>query len=431
MSHRFAIEIDWERLDRGHPEERVTYGAIGLRVDEVWLTEAHDTFVRRVRQKVHLSGYLLAEWFAWNWWRLRWEPKRQSLDWKLAHRLTTIGGGYIWPNIACNSDGERVLLRAIPSPTREAEPLRYVADVCEALPATEFQAALEQFIELVLEQLRTERIRDSNLERTWGHVVEERRDPDAEWSRRLEAAMGYDPDEASEQVVAALIAESGELGKNSVAELAAGASRIEPTPTSKELKALARSSAHEARFADIPRLPAEMVESSTGDKPAWVAGEDAARALRNQERLGDGALSDEKLAELAGTDATVLSGEAVKAPFSFALNGDGGTAKVVLVSSFAAGRRFALARLIGDRLLEQQEEPLIPVMRSFSYRQKRQRAFAAELLCPFEQASQLLDLEFSEESQERMAAEYRVSPMLVRTQLVNKGLLERQALENF
>jgi len=72
VSAGFSIEIDWERLEHGTPEERATFGAIGIHVDGVWLTEAHDTFVNRVRQKVHLSGYRLAHWLAWNWWRLRW-----------------------------------------------------------------------------------------------------------------------------------------------------------------------------------------------------------------------------------------------------------------------------------------------------------------------------------------------------------------------
>jgi Zn-dependent peptidase ImmA (M78 family) len=100
-------------------------------------------------------------------------------------------------------------------------------------------------------------------------------------------------------------------------------------------------------------------------------------------------------------------------------------------SPFVTSRRFDLARLIGDLILDEIDEPLIPIMRSFSYRQKRQRAFAAEFLCPFDHARPQLDIELSEESQECVAAEYRVSPMVVRTQLVNNGLLEREALENF
>lgn len=42
----------------------------------------------------------LAEWFAANWWRLRWEPEKenltaqQQLDWDLSHRLAAAASGY-------------------------------------------------------------------------------------------------------------------------------------------------------------------------------------------------------------------------------------------------------------------------------------------------------------------------------------------------
>ncbi len=431
MSPRFSIEIAWERLDCGLPEERAAFGAVGVRVENLWLTDAHDSFVGRVRQKVHVSGYLLAQWLAWNWWRLRWEPKRQTLDWTMAHRLTTIGGGYIWPNLVCASDGERVLLQAYPTPSRATEPLRYVVKAHETLPVGEFQSGVEQFVEVVLEQLRTEGIRDSNLERIWRYVGEERRDPESAWYRRLEAAMGFDPDEADEQKVAALIAEGEELGNSSVAELAAGTSNVEPMPSSRELKDLARQEGHEARLTDIPRLSAEEITSLSDNAAAWAMGEAAAKTLRNQAGLGDGVVSNEKLAELAGVGPAVLRGDAPRAPFSFALNGRGGTATVVMRSPFVTSRRFDLARLIGDRFLDKIDEPLVPILRSYSYRQKRQRAFAAEFLCPFDFARPQLDIECSEESQEIVAAEYQVSSWVVRTQLVINRLLEREALENF
>lgn len=431
MSRKFAIDIDWERLERGLPEERATFGAIGLRVDGTWLTEAYDVFVRRVRQKVHLSGYQLAQWLAWNWWRLRWETRRPLLNWRMAHRFTTIGGGYVWPNVDCVSDGERVLLQSFPAPSRGAEPLRYVAEVREALTASEFQAGVGQFVELVLEQLRTEGIQGSNLERIWAYVNEEQSDPDSVWYRRLEAAMGFDPDEAAEEVVNALINEGEALGNNGVAELATGASREEPALSFNEIRDLAASAGYETRLASIPRAPAAALDAQGASNPAWQVGEDVARALRDQEGLGGGHLSDQRLAELAGTDPAVLNGGGADVPFSFALNGGGATARIVLQSPIVISRRFALARLVGDRILQESQEPFIPVMRSYSYRQKLQRAFAAELLCPFKQASEQLDAELTEESQERVANEYRVSPMLVRTQLVNKGVLGRQVLDDF
>jgi hypothetical protein len=118
-----TMHADWEHLDAGPPEERACFAAIGIQDGAVCLTEAEDAFVRRVRRVVHLSGYELAEWLAWNWWRLRWEPRRYSPSWAMAHRMSTIGGGYVWPNITVASDGERVTLAAQPTRPNPAEPL--------------------------------------------------------------------------------------------------------------------------------------------------------------------------------------------------------------------------------------------------------------------------------------------------------------------
>ena len=101
-------------------------------------------------------------------------------------------------------------------------------------------------------------------------------------------------------------------------------------------------------------------------------------------------------------------------------------------SSYRANRRFELARMIGDRILERDNEPLVPILRSYTYRQKRQRAFAAQLLCPFEHVAEELQRDdHSEEIQERIATRYGVSPMLVRTQLVNHEFVDRETLGRF
>jgi len=53
---------------------------------------------------------------------------------------------------------------------------------------------------------------------------------------------------------------------------------------------------------------------------------------------------------------------------------------VVLRSKYETGRRFNLARLIGDRVAASPAGRLMPATRTFTYRQKLQRAFAGEFL---------------------------------------------------
>ena len=71
-------------------------------------------------------------------------------------------------------------------------------------------------------------------------------------------------------------------------------------------------------------------------------------------------------------------------------------------------------------------ERLFPATRAYSYRQKMQRAFAAELLSPFASVAEMLRGDYSEESQNAVAEHFTVSPMTIRTQLVNHRCIDRE-----
>ena len=110
---------------------------------------------------------------------------------------------------------------------------------------------------------------------------------------------------------------------------------------------------------------------------------------------------------------------------SFVIAGDGRRSRLALRPKWHTGRRFDVARLIGDRLLDGTER-LSPATQAYSYRQKAQRAFAAELLSPYEAVDDMLGVDTSEEGQTEAAEHFQVSPMAIRTQLANKGRVARE-----
>src|SRR5262245_50974073 len=134
MTASFTITTDWEPLDAGLPEERACFASIGIQARGMWFTEGRDAVANRLRHAPFLSAYHLAEWFAWNWWRLRWEPRSKAADWEFAHRLSSIGGGYIWPSITVFSDGERTALIAKPTTERRQTLFRYISDCAAVIP---------------------------------------------------------------------------------------------------------------------------------------------------------------------------------------------------------------------------------------------------------------------------------------------------------
>lgn len=428
MNARLIIKADWEKLNSGSPEECSTFAAIGIRYGNLWLTEAEDAFVNRVREQVHLSAYHLAEWFAWNWWRLRWEPRRRSPEWALAHRMATIGGGYVWPNITIVSDGERIVLDARPTVRRPAEPLRYISQVAAIVRASEFEGAIDVFVEQVRGQLRETGINGTNLELVWADILEERNVPEVAQRRKLEALLGWDANEGDEKLIERLLTDAKDLGEPAVQELAADRSEGSAPATSAEVREIARSAGFESNPRDVVRL--QRLDTLPVDVAAWKRGIAAAAALREQERLGAAPVSNDRLCQLAGVPKSAIRAGEKSAKLSFALDEAPTKGSVVLRSKYESGRRFNLARLLGDRIATSTAGRLLPATRTYTFRQKLQRAFAGEFLCPFDALSEMLHGDFSAEAIEDAAVHFNVSDRTVRTLLANHNLIDRDELVN-
>ena len=156
MPHNLTISLSSETLSAGPAEERATFGLLAITANDRLLTEGIDTQSRQLRYGPHVSGFPLAEWFAWNWWRIRWELGRPSAEkaacrWGFAHRMPTIGEGYAWPNITMFSDGIRSFLDSDPSGNPEAVLFRYFGSpVRQTVPAEELEDAIDGFVEDIL-----------------------------------------------------------------------------------------------------------------------------------------------------------------------------------------------------------------------------------------------------------------------------------------
>ncbi len=428
MPNGLSITTDWERLDVGTLEERACFGAVGIQWNNISLTEGSDSFVNRVRSAPMVSAYHLAEWVAWNWWRLRWEPRSNSPDWVFAHRLSTIGQGYIWPNITIFSDGERTALIAKPTRERADIPFRYLSDTAAIVSANLFENAVDQFVEQVRGQLRAEGVNDTNLDRIWSDVCEERRSPDTAARRKLEALLGRDPDRGDTSAIEQLVADAEAYGELAMNEIAADHGQGGELLTAEKLLGIAKSSGFDASPRDAVRLAPGIGLPPAGGVAAWRLGAAAAKALRDQEHLGDTLIKNSKLAKLSGVEERALERGPKGPSISFAIDEGVTAGRVVLRSKWATGRRFELARLLGERIVASTGSRLMSATRAYTYRQKMQRSFAAELLSPFEAVEDMLAGDYSAENQQDAAQHFQVSDLTIRTLLVNHGRLEREEL---
>ena len=444
MAHKkqdtVTIRLDTQPLDHGQAEERAGFGLLEISVNGRLMTEGFDEHVQGYATGPRVSGYHFAEWLVWNWWRLRWEPGppgKPGADvfrrWDAAHRTATIGEGYVWPNVVISSDGFRCALIAEPS-QELAVPFRYLgAARMEVIPAGDLEAEIDRFASHVLEILDNANVHDTNLHRLWNDLRTERADIDSTRFRRLEARLGFDPDEIDERTISSRLEDAKELGDDAVEELAAHAAHLGREANLASASALRRISidrGFDANADAAVRLNAavrlDFENREWTESPAWQTGEDAARALRRQENLGTDPVGNARLADMAGTTMSAIENSSVCSDeLSFVIAGDGNRSRLALRPKWETGRRFDLARLIGDRLVDGAER-LLPATRAHSYRQKAQRAFAAELLSPYDAVDDMLDIDISEERQTEVAEHFQVSPLAIRTLLVNKGRISRE-----
>ena len=437
MPDELTISISSESLDSGSDEERATFGMFVMAANGRPLTAGMDAAEDALKSGPYVSGYPVAEWLAWNWWRLRWELGRPAAEsamrrWDFAHRMSTIGEGYAWPDIAIFSDGQQSFFVSGRSLRPDAAMFRYIdASRREAVTAESLEAAVDEFVGDILTRLDERELRCTNLHRLWKDLTAEREDPELARFRRLEAQLGYDPDEADEDDILGRLNDAGAIGEEALAEVAADEAAHGGAMSAKDIGDIAERSGFDANPNDAVALSDPAGAPRPGEIQAWRVGQHLARDIRNQEGLNGQALSDKRLADFAGTRAGAISKkDARSAGISFAFDRDCKRSRICLRSKWKTGRRFELARLIGDRVFGNQiagcVEPLYPATRTYSYRQKVQRAFAAELLSPFESVNGMLDGDCSEEKQNEVAEHFRVSPLTIRTQLVNHRRIGRE-----
>jgi hypothetical protein len=130
-------------LSCGPPAISATAASLTIRVGNQIATRNDDDWSKSIENSARLALYPLACWLADCWWRLRWEsePSARYLpgsDWRMAHELAAAGHGFLWPNLTFASDSQSVQVVGHPTNPLSEEPVRFLADFAESVPAEVF-----------------------------------------------------------------------------------------------------------------------------------------------------------------------------------------------------------------------------------------------------------------------------------------------------
>ena len=434
MTALFRIDYAWLPREYGDEVERATLAELTILFrGSCSATTVDDVLAKTVRPSARLSAIRLAEWFATNWWRLRWEPKASTISWRMSHRVSNVGGGYVWPDLSFSTDWEAIQVSSRQTEGWEGEPIRYLKDFDTAISHGEFEKGVDDFVNGTISRLSGILKTRTELSALWEQLKSERQCPALSESRKLEACMGYDPEEAPDGLIDRLQEAKGCYGRDAVQEVAA-VSRDQTLTHIETLWQNAASVDSMVRLPDYDKTCQRIAAQTDALDVPWKRARSAARIARESWGLRS-KIDTPTLSQMFNIPVEEFAqvNSNIRSPLTAGLRNDDVPEQFGFLSNrrHPSGRRFAFARLVADHLTIPDNDRLLPATDSKTGRQKFQRAFAQEFLCPFDDLMYRFDADApTDDAIDEAAGYFEVSPRLVETALVNNGVLDREMLDD-
>jgi hypothetical protein len=428
------INAKWMAATSGRPEVSATAALLDICVDKLCLTRNQDTWAETVRDNVFASAYPLAMWFVASWWRLSHEPlptQPPSHDWRMVHELGAANHGFVWPRVVFVPDGEAIFVWA-EAAMKPDQSVQYLQALEEPglIPLDGFQLGVQRFVQCVLARLNAKQLAGTNLAQLWAVLQEDLADPESVRRRKLEAELGFDPEECPEHALNAALQWEGLVGAAALSELAPA---IAASGYSPELAILGQF-ASASGIVGAPAVSPDSIEHRDQGAP-WERAVHDAHALRRVLGNVSAQISNRDLHEVLGlrrADLDNWSAPEERSPVAVAMPIHGHRLKFVPRKRNVVGRRFELARFLGEymRPVADKERWLVSTDLGTAP-QKYQRAFAAEFLCPFDALKSFLNGDFSSYARAEAAEQFEVSEQLVTSLLLNNGCIHQHGSWGF
>jgi hypothetical protein len=422
---RFLMDYEWEEPGRARGDElRATWARLAVRIDGTPITRLFDRRSRSLREAVYMPLYPLAEGIAANWWAIQFEvnggrtARHPSFD--ARHDLGRHLDGFALPRLCVAAEPPAVRLtwgrRA-----RLGSPVDFLESGDRLLPKSEVMDELRRFVDSVCIRLSDRGVAGTWLQNEWEAIIGA--DDDETEYCRLVAAVGlhpYDSDPATADLIMCALSTLPESVRD---DFLCIADPVDPVSQASALVAdLDRATDQRTR------LPKEMVEARTrargvpAEPAPWSIGYQMARDVRSRLGLGDEPIQSlttlglpQNLSQ-AGSGAYTLYDAVVSAPDPEFLG-------IVTNRPSAAGKRFAVARCIGDWAWSRGTRHSGIMTSAATFRQQLSRAFAAELLAPISAVRCRLPSDYAgPENLDDIADEFGVSDWVIRHQIQNQLL---------
>jgi len=387
MNSIFQFHLEWEAVPGSRLDEnRATWARLALYVDDQPITRVLDLRSRGYRDHILVPLYPLTEWLVTHWWLLFYEPQAAGRSgYNQRHNLRFGREGYAFPDLVISPLGQSVSLEWGP-PASELWRVSFHAGGRSVVERVQLEEELTQLVEAVTARLEQQGITESLLQHEWTAIQEA--DQEEREFCVAAAQLGQDPYRLSPETANLIEAAGRDVPRAwqdeffSAADITRLASDVEYTMT-------ALAVIREQARCLSGRLPEWRVRSAKSDcrgQTPWQQGYEMARWLRLETGIGHDPLpADESLALLLGVDELPIldTGRFPEGRWLDALvdASKQDRAGFVTTARRPENRRFAFCRALFEYLTAV-NTPSALVTTARTERQKRNRAFAAELLAP-------------------------------------------------
>lgn len=436
------LRIDFEWIDplgaRG-AELRATWARLCVVVDGSPITRIYDERSRTVRDAIYLPLYPLAEWLAEQWWPLWGEPASSAAgrpDYERRHSMAHAREGYALPPVRIEPEGSLVRV-SWASERLLSHQLEFTGHGEVSLETEPVRDAFSSLIDAVVGRLEAEGITETCLQEDWAAI----RTADADEREFCECtgALGLDPYSLDENRQHEIEEVGQALPRGIVTEFfraARASSEGLRMDADEATAAAARVENNEAELAPFRELREEVATwARPQGHPPWEQGYSFAQRLRSHLKLDGTALKSlDRIGEAIGATqaqlSTVLSRFSCREiPFA-ALVGinDRLSPAFVLRPGRQMSDSFHFGRALFEYLYPSGQGTAL-ITDANTGQQKRNRAFAAELLAPAsELRARLRTQTVTWEQAEEIAEEFGVSAYVIAHQLNNHQVARVEAV---
>ena len=375
------FEYTW--IDAGQYPDQVaehTMARLLIRLEEDDMaTYLYDRYKKRYAESIVVPLARLAEWLTVNWFHLWHEVDTVSEEprpgFASRHDLSYAGNGFVFPRVVFDPIGDGAIHVRAKQWNPKHSPIEFRSEFEYTLDRSELEKEFSSLVDNVIERLRRKEIPCEFLESEWQAI----KSLDQEEYEFCQAAalLGLDPFNLDPQAathIADIWNGSDPLIRDEMMLCADKNSLEEVHGWINDSIEFANQS---ASGTDWPKVRA-VVRDRRADKSisSWQNGYEDARAVR--EELGM-PMAHFPLEESGGLAIWSQEQQSPSPRLEGCVAND--SPSCIVVHKHSTGRRFMLARALGDYIGREQSGPAI-LNKLRTPRQARSRAFAAELLAP-------------------------------------------------